>query len=84
MVFVVGVAAASGGWALVALPCGVVRAAEHGVGGGWMVVAVLGVGLSAVFSVTVTRCKSAFTGTVIFFVCGPLTACRQAGRAFTR
>ena len=23
-------------------------------------------------------------GTVRFFVCGPVTACRQAGRAFTR
>src|SRR5471032_2840 len=31
----------------------------------------------------VTRCKSG-TGSVRFFVCGPVTACRQAGLNFTR
>ena len=54
VVFVVGVAAASGGWTLVALPCGVVRVAEYGVGRVWVVVAVLGVGLIVVFSVIAT------------------------------
>ena len=60
VVLVVGVAAASGGWTLVALPCGVVRGAEYGVGGVWVVVAVLGVGLSAVFSVMAAECISVF------------------------
>ena len=56
VVFVVGVAAASGGWTLVALPCGVVRVAEYGVGRVWVVVAVLGVGLIVVFSVIAAEC----------------------------
>ena len=66
VVFVVGVAAASGGWGAAALGWVVVCGGECWVGGRWVVVAVLGVGLSAVFSGMAVECISVFLVTAAY------------------